>query len=1324
MQGRWAQEVELSAMKKESEVWALLRMLSEERMDRRRGEGRKEKKERRSSAKNATLSRSTPFPGALAQLSHRVEDREYALDAINEDEVLKEVEIVVKWLERVVGPSNSPLGTDDRAHNNHHLQQQQERGVNGSIAGTASGVIGLAIPGAAKLDWNGRKFESASSASSQQASAKKPSHGKKTSLAPPTASLMDQDDAAEESSDESNSDDGRASHTSTPGPSGAKSSPDRLLSERIWYLFRGGEEEGVRVLLERSGQSGRWASIAPLLSHPALASFHDPAVFNDANNASTSTRSMDVDHSANGGMNGTAAPPSSFGLWKTPSAAGSSSSQKSVSSGLVHRQLLKDTCSSIALSSDPSIDEFERALTACVGGVLGRVFPVCSSWEDFLWAFLKTYFFQRIDAILAPSPSAEFPSGLLWSQPCPSASAGVDTFHDNARRVGDNSASLLTASIVSHMDSLNTMASISLETNGIHAKKEGEEEGGGGDKKRPFLFSRNNGPKASDRSSTATSSIFEEERKSTVSSSEGGHRMAQRPLEESFDTLLSSLTSHPSSSSEDSSFASRAQHQHFQQHQHQKTSPASFRQAMIDFFTSLADSKLPSALMPLAPSSERSSSTGLVSEGIVPKGIMSRVAKEASQPFRRVPSLLILQEWPSLLRSLRKLVCSSESLVDTGDDELRDPLASTNGTNSSSAGEPPHHLLRFAAHLVLVLGAVYPSIYDEQDAEVNVMASNNQKKFSTQNRVFSSLVDSTSSSTTSSASSMANDATLILSRYITYLMDEKEGCQHLVAQYCARMPSQRSQVGYELYVKMMRRIRDRREREEALTLASDAGLDANLIASLLVEDIINHPQDESEDSGLMKTGHGVIRPTSGSSVLSSLPSRIHPANSSPSPLLSTRLERTTNPKVKIEIGSAIGAPKSSLFSAPSNAPLSLPSTLLFLSKNAKGKQSLPMSSAQLISQLVSVAAMGSKPSDLLASSRPNAGQAMHSSSSVPAVDAERIHALEWLTLSESDEASKVLCLKHAVALARTFILSSHFASAHLLFASVNRILSGLFSSHSLDEDDDAWDAAAVATAEEQDEDVSSLSQASSNVHSSSPKALLREYMSLSSWLDAINAFATWFEAGGAKQSALWSARGFATSTGPSRPSPADLDPLPFPSDDTKEKSLSTTNEASSTEASGVPMPSLDDSSNSARLQQLSAEALAKLGHIIYYPYGWLVQTGASSSTAASSQENNPFQSPLMDSSLPSSRSAQLNLLLEIGLPSAMLLLQHILLCSGRASDAVSMANDLADSKRGLIPHFAPHTIHAFLLQVHLASLQHLSSTPTSTNDATHSTFPF
>ncbi|KAJ3441288.1 nuclear pore complex protein [Anaeramoeba flamelloides] len=71
---------------------------------------------------------------------------------------------------------------------------------------------------------------------------------------------------------------------------------------------------------------------------------------------------------------------------------------KSIIEGYMHRSLWKISCYEI---SKNSFDEYERAIYGLFCWNISQVVTVCSTWEDYLWAYLKTNVNQQIDISLA-----------------------------------------------------------------------------------------------------------------------------------------------------------------------------------------------------------------------------------------------------------------------------------------------------------------------------------------------------------------------------------------------------------------------------------------------------------------------------------------------------------------------------------------------------------------------------------------------------------------------------------------------------------------------------------------------------------------------------------------------------------------------------------------------------------------------------------------------------------------------------------------------------------------------------------------------------------
>ncbi|GAA99622.1 uncharacterized protein L969DRAFT_86891 [Mixia osmundae IAM 14324] len=77
-----------------------------------------------------------------------------------------------------------------------------------------------------------------------------------------------------------------------------------------------------------------------------------------------------------------------------------------VSTGNLNRQLWKSVCRRIA--SSPTITPYERALYGAISGDVASVLPVCSSWEDVLWAHVNGIFEAQVDHALSRSQAASF----------------------------------------------------------------------------------------------------------------------------------------------------------------------------------------------------------------------------------------------------------------------------------------------------------------------------------------------------------------------------------------------------------------------------------------------------------------------------------------------------------------------------------------------------------------------------------------------------------------------------------------------------------------------------------------------------------------------------------------------------------------------------------------------------------------------------------------------------------------------------------------------------------------------------------------------------
>ncbi|GAA5981394.1 hypothetical protein JCM11641_005306 [Rhodosporidiobolus odoratus] len=74
--------------------------------------------------------------------------------------------------------------------------------------------------------------------------------------------------------------------------------------------------------------------------------------------------------------------------------------------GNQNRRLWKRMCRKIAES--PPLDPYERALYGALSGDVSSVLPVCSTWEDVVWAHLNSLFESHLEAGLAASPSGRF----------------------------------------------------------------------------------------------------------------------------------------------------------------------------------------------------------------------------------------------------------------------------------------------------------------------------------------------------------------------------------------------------------------------------------------------------------------------------------------------------------------------------------------------------------------------------------------------------------------------------------------------------------------------------------------------------------------------------------------------------------------------------------------------------------------------------------------------------------------------------------------------------------------------------------------------------
>ncbi|GAA5990105.1 hypothetical protein JCM10908_005823 [Rhodotorula pacifica] len=74
--------------------------------------------------------------------------------------------------------------------------------------------------------------------------------------------------------------------------------------------------------------------------------------------------------------------------------------------GNANRRLWKAMCRKLAGS--PSLDKFEKALYGALSGDVASVLPVCSSWEDVVWAHVNSLFESHIEAGLASSPAGRY----------------------------------------------------------------------------------------------------------------------------------------------------------------------------------------------------------------------------------------------------------------------------------------------------------------------------------------------------------------------------------------------------------------------------------------------------------------------------------------------------------------------------------------------------------------------------------------------------------------------------------------------------------------------------------------------------------------------------------------------------------------------------------------------------------------------------------------------------------------------------------------------------------------------------------------------------
>ncbi|GAA5880076.1 hypothetical protein JCM3774_003301 [Rhodotorula dairenensis] len=74
--------------------------------------------------------------------------------------------------------------------------------------------------------------------------------------------------------------------------------------------------------------------------------------------------------------------------------------------GNAHRRLWKTMCRKLAGS--PLLDKFEKALYGALSGDVPSVLPVCSTWEDVVWAHVNSLFESHIEAGLASSPAGRY----------------------------------------------------------------------------------------------------------------------------------------------------------------------------------------------------------------------------------------------------------------------------------------------------------------------------------------------------------------------------------------------------------------------------------------------------------------------------------------------------------------------------------------------------------------------------------------------------------------------------------------------------------------------------------------------------------------------------------------------------------------------------------------------------------------------------------------------------------------------------------------------------------------------------------------------------
>ncbi|GAA6058971.1 hypothetical protein JCM10212_001681 [Sporobolomyces blumeae] len=87
--------------------------------------------------------------------------------------------------------------------------------------------------------------------------------------------------------------------------------------------------------------------------------------------------------------------------------------------GNLNRRLWKTMCRKIAAS--PTLDPYERALYGALSGDVSSVLPVCTSWEDVVWAHLNSLFESHLEASLSLSQS-----GRYWTRTPPSVAPAPD----------------------------------------------------------------------------------------------------------------------------------------------------------------------------------------------------------------------------------------------------------------------------------------------------------------------------------------------------------------------------------------------------------------------------------------------------------------------------------------------------------------------------------------------------------------------------------------------------------------------------------------------------------------------------------------------------------------------------------------------------------------------------------------------------------------------------------------------------------------------------------------------------------------------------------